>query len=511
MKALEAQTPQPYSLPLPKAGYAIVGLLAIFIAVITGLNWQAGLTLTLVLAYMVVISVRLEWGIYIIVAFAVLCIDGWAPNRSPEDVVFRLSIGHIYIMEFAVYGLLASYFVRRALDKRPVSDRRFFAVTPLGTPLKVFAALLPLFAIYGLALGNATKEALGYEEWRSLFMAIVLYFLLTTIIRTREEALKLFWWFLGLNTILGLFSLALYFLGSQGPLPLIFGSGPVGEGPENYTFMFAALCAIAWLLFCRGKYAEKRNLVLLSALIPVLNVLLSEKRDPQLGLVVGLLVLTWRMPLRKKVKWGGLALGAGATVLLFASAVGMRAKNSGLEGSTSRYAEVEDFIKNPRPMALLQSQSVGDTLAFHIFDLVDSFNSFRLRPILGYGFGGHFQRVYTSLVGGDFVEPGIVHDQYLDFCIKMGLVGLFAFLWVLAQFVTFSLRNIPRPPVWAYDAIALGFVSAMCGDMAVEIWGPSWRSQTKMPVIFLFSFAMVVCLLRRSNSNAIVRAGKQDE
>src|SRR6185437_5759325 len=223
MKALEAQTPQPYSLPLPKAGYAIVGLLAIFIAVITGLNWQAGLTLTLVLAYMVVISVRLEWGIYIIVAFAVLCIDGWAPNRSPEDVVFRLSIGHIYIMEFAVYGSLASYFVRRALDKRPVSDRRFFAVTPLGTPLKVFAALLPLFAIYGLALGNATKEALGYEEWRSLFMAIVLYFLLTTIIRTREESLKLFWWFLGLNTILGLFSLALYFLGSQGPLPLIFG------------------------------------------------------------------------------------------------------------------------------------------------------------------------------------------------------------------------------------------------------------------------------------------------
>ena len=505
MKALQLENSQPFVLPFPKLAYCIGILLTILIAVITGLNWRAGLTLTLASAYMLLVSIRLEWGVYIIVAFTVLCIDGWAPNRSPEQVIFRLSVGHIYIMEFAVYGLLAIYVIRRLFESVRARDRRVFVPTALDRPLKVFAALLPVFAVYGLVLGNSTKEALGYEEWRSLLIAIVLYFLITSIFVTREKALKLFWTFLGLDAAIGLYSLTMCLLGTDGPLPLVLGTGPVGEGPENYTFMFAALCAIAWLLFCPDNHFWKRNLVRLAAIIPLLNVLLSQKRDPQLGLVVGLLVLAWKVPTRRKVRLGGVIAAIGLSFLLFATVLGLGARNSGLERSTSRYAEIADFINNPKPMALIQSASPTDTLAFHIFDLVDSFNSFRLRPILGYGFGGHFQRVYTSLVGGDAVEPGIVHDQYLDFCIKMGLVGLLGFLWVLARFVSFSIRSIARVPVFEYDAIALGFLSAMCADMVVEIWGPSWRAQTKMPIVFLFSLAMAVCLLRGTELHEGVR------
>jgi O-Antigen ligase len=495
MKALDVQTPQSFPLPITRIGYGVGVLLVIFVSVITGISWQAGLTLTLVFAYTVLISIRLEWGIYAIVAFAVLCIDGWTPNRSPDDVVFRLAIGHIYIMEFAVYGLLAAYLVKHAFNKLPANERHVFVTTPLDLPLKLFAGLLPAFALYGLALGNPAQDALGYYEWRELFMAIVLYFLITTIVDTREKALRLFWWFLALDTAIGFYCLTLYVLGSDGPLPVVLGTGPVGEGPENHMFVLAALGAISWLFFCREKDTGKRSLIWLVAIVPVLNIVLSQKRDPQLGLLVGLAVITWRIPFRKKLKWAAAIVGMALIVLLFASAMGVGEKSIGVGKSASRYTEITQFLQNPNHVADVS----GETLLFHIFDLVDSFNSIRLRPILGYGFGGEFERKYTALapIGGENIEPGIVHDQYLHFWLKMGLVGLVVFLWIYVAFFKFCRSAIPRIPITEFQSVALGLYAAMWSDLAMEIWGPAWVGNTKMPILLLVSLALVVCVSRQ--------------
>lgn len=498
MKALDTRMPQPFSLPAKKIAYGMGILLVMFLSIVTGISWQAGLTLTLVSAYVLLTSIRLEWGIYAIVAFAIICIDGWAPNRSPDDVVFRLAIGHIYIMEFAVYGLLAVYLVKRAFSRLPVSERHVFAPTPLDLPLKLFAGLLPAFALYGLALGNPAQDAFGYYEWRVLFMAIVFYFLITTIIGTREEALRLFGWFLALDTIIGLYCLILYVLGSDGPLPLVLGTGPAGEGPENYMFVFAALGAISWLFFCRGKNPGTRSLMWLAAIVPVVNILFSEKRSAQLGLLVGLVAIVWRIPFRKKLKWGVVTGEIVLVLVLFAAAAGINEKSVGLGKSASRYTEITQFLESPKDVTNIK----GETFLFHIFDFVDSFNSIRLRPILGYGFGGEFVRKYTALafVGGENIEPGIVHDQYLHFWLKMGLGGLVTLLWIYVRFFKFCRSVIPRVPVTEFHSIALGLYAAMWGDLAIETWGPSWIGETKMPILLFLSLALVVCFLREETA-----------
>jgi O-antigen ligase len=235
----------------------------------------------------------------------------------------------------------------------------------------------------------------------------------------------------------------------------------------------------------------------MAAITPVLNLLLSEKRDPQLGLLVGLFVLSWRIPFRKKMKVGMAAAGLGALLFLFTAALGIRASSAGLEKSASRYTEITEFFQNPKQIAAMGNE----TFLFHIFDLVDSFNSIRLRPILGYGFGGRFERKYTALaaVGGESIVPGIVHDGYLDFWLKMGLVGLAAFLWVFVGFFRFCKANLPRVPNSSYHAVALGLYAAMWGDVAIEVWGPAWVGNTKMPIVFLSSLALAVCLLRGTN------------
>jgi len=395
-------------------------------------------------------------------------------------------------MEFAVYGLLAAYLLRRALDGSSALSG-WFVQTPLDKPLKFLALCMPLFGCYGLILGNPAQDAFGYYEWRCLFLAIVFFFLLTSILTTRQKALDFVQWFLILDTLIALFQLALYFLRIQGPLPLVLGTGPVGEGPENYMFAFASLAAISWLLFAGKESNGKRAFMYLAALAPLLNIALSEKRTAQLGFVVGMAVLIWRIPPKRRIRLVTGLMGGLAAVVLLVSAFGFRTAGGGLGKSASRYVEVIQLVKNPAQVTSI----AGETVLFHVFDLVDSFNSIRLRPILGYGFGGMFVRDYTGMVGGADIQPGIVHDQYLDFWLKMGLVGLAAFLWLLVSFFRSARSAIPKVPAGEYDSIALGLYAAVWGDIAVELWGPGWIGNTKMPIVIMMSFALVICLLRK--------------
>lgn len=470
-------------------------ILVVPICLLTGWDWQAGLCITLLLAFTLLAIIDLEYGVYAIVVFTMICIDGWTPSRSPDAVVFRLAVGHLYITELAIYMLAFIYLLKRTFGVMNGGARLRIVSTALDAPLKLFAILMPAFAFYGLTLGNAAQDAFGYDEWRSLFMAIVFYFLVISIVTSIAQALRLAWWFMGVCTAAGIYSLLAYWIGAQGSMAFVFGSGPHYEGPVNYMFVFAALVSISLLMFWPVHSMGRRILIILAALIPTINVLVSEKRDPQLVLMIGLAVLAWRVPLKSKLKWG---LSIGCMVLLAIVSiqiVGIRTNDAGITKSASRYSEVTELIQNPQKLAM----QGNETILFHLMDLVDSFNSIRQRPILGYGFGGQFVRRYTSLsfVGGESIQPGIVHDQYLDFWLKMGFLGLFAFLWLLVRFFRFGHAVIPRRPNTARAAIALGFYAAMWGDLAAEIWQPNWIGSTKMPILFLISFALVVLLLQK--------------
>ena len=498
MSVLEAQRPQPFVLPFPKLAYGIGILLTIFIALITGVNWQAGLTLTLAFGYMVLVSIRLEWGVYIIVAFAVLCIDGWAPNRSPEEVVFRLAVGHMYIMEFAVYGLLAAYFMRRAFGKAGGNGDKIFAASPVEKPLKAFTFLLPVFAAYGWFRGYPAQEAFGYYEWRSLFLAIVFFFLICTIFDSSAKALRLFEWFIVWCTLAAFYSVMIFIFGAPPGTADFLGVGPVGEGPQNYMFMFAAVSAIAVLIYCDRLTIPKYRLFLVAAILCTLNILISQKRDPQLGLIVGLIVITWKIPIRKKIRWAVLASTAGLAAALIIAAVGIRVGGGDISQSAARYGEVVDFVQNPR--TLLKPEG---SLAFHILDCFDAWNTIKQHPVLGSGFGSEYHREYTLLSGvggeGAGLETGMVHNQYLTIWWKMGIAGLGVCFWLIFEICRYGRRKLFKTNLIFTDAVALGLFAAFCGDLAVEMWGSSWTTDTKFPIILFLSLALMMQLTRASH------------
>ncbi len=507
MNALDTPLEGLSTSPPMRAPLLVIVILALTGAILTSLDSRTGLTFALACLYFNFLTIHLESGIYIILAAAVIFVDGWAPTRTPEDVVFRLGLGRVYIMEIAVYGLLLIYVLKRYLGWSPASQRALFSSTPLDRPILAFAALLPLFAFYGLVRGNPLQDAVGYYEWRCLFLAIVFYFLVVTLADTRAKAMHYFSWFIALITTKATYSLLIYLLQIEGPFRNVLGSGPVDEGPENYMFVFAALASISLLLFAREMSNGKRALVCLTVVVTVTNILVSEKRNPQLGLLVGVVVLAWRLPRRQKLRWGAIAGIATAVLLLFSAFLGGRPKAQGLEASASRYTEIIDAVQDPSSLI-----SGSGTFAFHVLDWVDAWNTIVKQPLLGNGFGGQFERNYTllSFVGGESIEPGIVHNQYLTFWLKMGFIGLAAYVWVFISFFRFSWRVIPGIPRSYGEAVSLGLYAALSGDIFMELWGPDWVGNTKFPIVVFSSLAFAVCLNRNGLPLAVAKGAVHD-
>ncbi|HET9995213.1 MAG TPA: O-antigen ligase family protein [Candidatus Acidoferrum sp.] len=438
--------------------------------------------------------------LYVIVAITVAFIDGWAPTRSGEDVVFRLGIGRIYLMEWLIYGLLAAYVLDWVIGESTKNRSTLFERTALDKPLQRFGLLLPAFAVYGLLHGNPLQEAVGYFEWRSLFLAIVFYSLLASILNTPEKAKRLFHWFLGLCALKGGYYLFFYLSGIPYPLEQVIGAGPVDEGAENAMFIFAGLPAISLWLFRGHKRTPLQEFAPWAALLLAANLMISAKRTIQGGLIVGLAFLFLRMPWRRVLRHAAVAAAVISVLVLVLSAASGKA-DTGVSASVSRFDEIGNFIETGD---LFAGGGEGETLAFHLLDYVDAWNEITQRPILGSGFGSQYERWYTTLpaVGGQLsgYNTGMVHSQYLYFWWKMGLPGLLAFGALVLGYFRFVKSRSFALPLTETQAVALGLYAAVWAELSMDFWGAQWIGNTKNPLVIFLGMALTVCLLREKAS-----------
>lgn len=433
--------------------------------------------------------------LYLIVAVMVVFIDGWAATREPDEVVFRLGIGRVYLMEWLVYGLLAYYIFNWFLNSNTAKKPKLFSTTPLDKPLLLFGLMLPAFAVYGLLRGNSFQYAFGYFEWRSLFVAIVFYFLVTSILDTPAKARALFEWFLLLCAAKATYYLVFYLFGIPYPFAKIIGAGPFDEGPETMMFVFAALAAISLWLFRGEKRTRLQSLAPWVALVIVGNLAISVKRTAQVGLVLGIIILGLRLPWRRLARATSVAAVAAALFSLVLGIANSGSAATGLAASASRYDEVLSFTQSPSQIA-----TPGETVAFHVLDLLDVWGEIIQHPVLGTGFGSQYTRDLTLLpsVGGETLgdEAGMVHDQYLYLWWKMGAVGLIAFLYLLVSVLRFFKKATPSIPLSELEAISLGLYAALWADVSMELLAPQWFASTKVAMLILMCIAVGVCIAK---------------
>lgn len=401
-------------------------LVAGFLIQISAVNPRLAVGLLALVISLALLHIGFEAVIYGIVAVTVVLVDGWLITRNPDGVPFRMGIGRLYLMEIPIYLLFLAYLARRRNQKKENNSEGRFASTPLGLPLCAWLVAFPVFAFYGLLLGHPLKDAGGYHEWRCLFIAILFYFLVTSVFREYKGLRQLWRWFFLLASAKALYSLVVVITKIDPPLPLVFGQGPVGECPECKMYLFAALPAMAVLLFQAEKDREWRALLACGALIMVADIALSQKREPQIGLLVGLAVLGWHLPRREKIRWGLRAACFAFLIVLSGALKNRGSGDSEIVASLSRYSEITELAQ-VRGVDI----SGGGSLAFHLFDIVDGWERVKQAPLLGQGFGGKTERNLTlPLVGGGSDDADfMIHNQYLTFWLKMGIAGPILMLW----------------------------------------------------------------------------------
>jgi hypothetical protein len=168
---------------------------------------------------------------------------------------------------------------------------------------------------------------------------------------------------------------------------------------------------------------------------------------------------------------------------------------TGVSASASRYGEVVDFIQDPTRLS-----ASGETVAFHVLDMLDVWGEVSQHPVLGSGFGSHYDRELTLLpsVGGEGLgyEAGMVHSQYLYLWWKMGALGLVGFLYLLGSVLRFLKKATPSIPLSEVEAISLGLYAAFWADAFMELLAPQWFTSTKVSVVILICIAVGVCIAR---------------
>ncbi len=186
--------------------------------------------------------------------------------------------------------------------------------------------------------------------------------------------------------------------------------------------------------------------------------------------------------------------------ILFTMLLGIANSGSaatGVSASASRYGEVLDFIQDPTRLS-----ASGETVAFHVLDMLDVWGEIIQHPVLGSGFGSHYDRELTLLpsVGGEGLgyEAGMVHSQYLYLWWKMGALGLIGFLYLLGSVLRFLKKATPSIPLSEVEAISLGLYAAFWADAFMELLAPQWFTSTKVSVVILMCIAVGACMAREN-------------
>jgi O-antigen ligase len=340
----------------------------------------------------------------------------------------------------------------------------------LRTPYDIPIVLLLVAGIVSLLIARDHRAALGL--YKAYFIEpVVLFYVASDLLRQRSDFKTLL---LGLGIGTSLFALLNvgYFAAAFVTNTVQYGAPPSAiYTSSNEVAMFLeppAAFATALVLFSDER--RDRRLALAWAICLAIALVLTFSRGAFLALVVFAIVtlITVRPALRKPL----LAIAVVTAALVVVTII--VASNTPLMASRFSYVALN---------YTLQTRSIIYGATWQMLTA---------HPILGLGLGGY---VYV-LHGFPEIYP---HDVYLAFWAELGLLGLVAFLIILAGLLWRGWRALP---------LAAGFERALLwGTLGTFVlWGvhgifdtPYWKND--MSVEFWLVAAIQVAATRRLLSN----------
>jgi hypothetical protein len=435
----------------PALGNLLVGGLAVALGLLSGAAvafgpvWAGFVALAaLALAYAILVNIRI--GLAIVLLVATVLPFGTLPFKAVITPNF---------LELALLALSLVWLLR--LLVRP---EQTLILTRLGLPLIGFLGI----TLFSFILGsNASPDTLTLHNYFKFVLAVLFFFSIVNCVRTLDQAR----WTLRLLMIGGalsaLIGLALYALPDGTALRLLTSLGRIGYpttgrvlrfveddpngveraiglavDPNSFGGMLALIGALTLTQAVAERPIMARRLLYAMAGVLALATFLTQSRGALGGLLAGALyvaVLRYR-----RLFWPVVGAAVLALVLYFEFGMGER--------FIGRVTAGVQFADQANQMRLAEYRNAVAII--------------RSYPIFGIGFG---KAPELNLVAG-------VSSIYLALAERIGLVGLFAFLGIVAAFFTRNVRAMRGAfsglePV--RGAMLLGLQAAIVAALAVGL------------------------------------------
>jgi O-antigen ligase len=384
--------------------------------VVSKFSFEVPLALVLGIIVFILTLVNTEAGLAILIFSMLLSpeiIVGEVPGR---DVVIRIDDLLLIIITFA-------WVAKTAINKGLV----LFIKTPLNKAIGFYIMVCVIVTLRGIALGYVVPEkgllyTVRYIEY------FLLYILVVNHIHSRKQ-IKFF---------LGAFFITCAIVSVYGIIQIPQGirvsapfEGQVGE-PNTFggylLFIFCLAVGISLKKVPRNLKFALAGLILLIS-FPFLYTL---SRASYMAIIFSF--LTFIFFSKRKLVLVSVMLAIAVSVLVIRpEAVLERVKYT--------------FSFEDKSLAKIGDVYLDYSSSARIFSWLDSFKSWKEHPILGRG-----------ITGFAFID-----GQYIRILPEMGIIGLFAFLWLLWTIYKNSLGIYKQMDDNLYKGLTLGFIAGFIG------------------------------------------------
>ena len=378
----------------------------------------------------------------------------------------------------------------RGLDSAPCNLRPWF----LG-----WLALLLGHVVVALFVGKKLSEALAPGGFSNIVWMAPLVSLMLLAFRTRDHAIELARFIMLAGLGRALFGLARWTIGGGDPNNVYANMNAIKIKLTFFDINDSLLCALAFSiaavqLFQAAKVARPRiwaALEWMTLASTALCIVLSYRRTAWIGLVLVLLVVMWRFPLRRRLQLVALGLPIIAPALGYVALTRL-SQTKGAGGGFGSLAYD------------MQSRRFGAE-SERVLELKLALADFLTNPLTGIGSWGRYtghQRIawQAGPEGGQFIHSGILHIG-----LKTGLIGLVLFAgtaWAFVHFSRRALRELP-PELLGLGTAGVAGIAFMLPDILVGTPFPQVRTSQMLAVCL----ALPYLAMAAANAARAARAG----
>ena len=391
------------------------------------------LAVLLVLPLTTALCLRLP-AVFALGFVAILCLfssSTWGQLQE-ENTLYARGTGlfHYSLLNLLLWAATTTMVLRYLNQARPS-----LTASPFPTFIAAFSFMMLGHLFLGLMAGQEALVIFGYNGILNVFNMACFSLLLLMALQSPADRRRLLLLMLLLAGLRAVFGLARYvFWGGDSANPYRnFESLDIKlvyfDIADNYIAALAAFC-IAWLLLMPGvRMSLFRRIALLGLLaVEVATVALSFRRSSLIGLGLMFLVLMWRLPMQRRLLYGGFGLFSMVT----AAATLMRQRLQFNTGSTGFLSSLLYDVGPDRA-----------TEVSRFYELEAAAHSLSGNWLFGLGSWGSFYG-NEEILDYHFGKFDFVHSGFGHLILKSGIAGLSLFLALLAAFMIHYLKSRSR-------------------------------------------------------------------